>query len=147
MIMLTLTEFVLQQLGRYFQLIRSNAFLELQFISQGKIQPQEIFDVIGDRMVTVADNPAHIPPDLQFPDDLYRISDQGNRLHYMDQLRKSPALQQSGYFLRLDIIAFRLRKDVLQLFFKPELLRCRLDEVPLQQYIIHIENDHLLRLL
>ena len=63
-IVLTLAEFVLQELGRDLDFPRGDAFLEFQLISKGKVQSKQVFDMVGDGMIAVADDAADISPDL-----------------------------------------------------------------------------------
>ena len=64
MVMVTLAEPVLQQLAGDLDLARGHALPELQLIAQGKIEAQQVLDMVGDGMIAVADDPADIAPDL-----------------------------------------------------------------------------------
>ena len=64
----------------------------------------------------------------------------------MNELGEAAAFEEPGDLLRLDEIAFGLLDDILQFPGKPELLCRGLDKASLEKDIVHVENDHLLRL-
>src|SRR6185312_6578802 len=94
MVMFALAEPVPEQLRGDPNLPGRDALLKIQLVPQGEVEPEKVFYMVGNSMVAVADDPADITADLELPDDLNGIADQGNGFHNVDKLRKAPPLEQ-----------------------------------------------------